>query len=251
MMSDLSLQIIQPKDGATLTGAALVPLVGAVSGDSSGLFFKWFSSLNANATEQHPELNKDNHSAAILNWSAPLAEFGSHAIVLAAADQDKNDLASVQAVKRSAMVGGAPPEPPKPPVPPRAPDAPPPPPPCVVHRLVAQIRTPAPNAQLSKSNATIEFLAPLRWAKQDPPGSGPWVDDTDYQKVNGITLELHIAPAGTPNPPRTRIPFDLAPRKFVRADEKTWFQRIGPLPANLGTGKHTLTLSVRAGGTLR
>lgn len=233
-MTALSLQIVQPKHGAALTGAAPVPLVGTVSGDSAGLFFKWFSSLNAAASKDHPELNTANHLAAILNWSAPLAEFGSHAIVLAAADQDGNDLASVKAVKRSAMAGGAPPAAPAP---------------CVVHRLVAEIRTPAANAQLSKSSATIEFLAPLRWAKEAPPNSGVWVADTDYQKANGITLDLDIAPVGTPNPPRTPIPFNLATLPFFRADDKTWFRRTGPLPANLGIGKHTLTLSARAGGS--
>ena len=234
-MSALSLQIVQPKHGAALAGAAPVPLVGSLSGDPAGLFFKWFSSLNAAASKDHPELNTANHSAAILNWSAPLAEFGSHAIVLAAADQDGNDLASVKAVKRSTMTGGAPPAAPAP---------------CVVHRLVAEIRTPAANAQLSKSAATIEFLAPLRWAKQDPGNAASWIADADYQAVNGITLDLRIAPAGAPDPAHTAdIPLNLAALAFFRADDKTWFRRTGALPANLGTGKHTLTLSARAGGS--
>ena len=233
-MSAPSLQIFQPKHGAALTGAAPVPLVGSVSGDPAGLFFKWFSSLNAAASKDHPELNTANHSAAILNWSAPLAEFGSHAIVLAAADQDGNDLASVKAVKRSAMTGGAPPAAPAP---------------CVVHRLVAEIRTPAATAQLSKSAAIIEFLAPLRWAKQDPGNAANWIADADYQAVNGITFDLDIAPVGTPNPPRTPIPLNLAALAFFRADDKTWFRRSGALPATLGTGNHTLTLSARVGGS--
>jgi hypothetical protein len=228
-MSAPSLAIVQPKHGAALTGPAPVALVGTVSGDSAGLFFKWFSSLNAAASKDHPELNVANHSAAILNWSAPLAEFGSHALVLAAADQDGNDLASVQAVKRSAMTGGAPPAAT----------------PCVVHRLVAEIRTPAANAQLSKSNATIEFLAPLRWARPDPANAASWIADADYQKLNGITLDLRIAPAGAG--PAADIPLPLAQLPFFRADDKTWFRRSGPLPGNLGTGKHTLTLSARAG----
>ena len=232
-MSALSLQIVQPKHGAALAGAAPVPLVGSLSGDPAGLFFKWFSSLNAAASKDHPELNTANHSAAILNWSAPLAEFGSHAIVLAAADQDGIDLASVKAVKRSAMAGGAPPAAPAP---------------CVVHRLVAEIRAPAANAQLSKNAATIEFLAPLRWAK--PGNAANWIADADYQAVNGITMDLRIAPVGAPDPAHTAdIPLDLAALAFFRADDKTWFRRTGPLPANLGTGKHTLTLSARAGGT--
>jgi hypothetical protein len=232
-MSAPSLAIVQPKHGAALTGAAPVPLVGTVSGDAAGLFFKWFSSLNAVASKDHPELNTANHSAAILNWSAPLAEFGSHAIVLAAADQDGNDLASVKAVKRSAMTGGAPPTAPAP---------------CVVHRLVAEIRTPVANAPLSKGAATIEFLAPLRWAKQDPGNAASWIADADYQKINGITLDLRLAPVGAGQ--AADIPLDLAELPFFRADDKTWFRRSGSLPGNLGTGKHTLTVSARAGGSV-
>ena len=124
---------------------------------AAGLFFKWFSSLNAAASKDHPELNTANHSAAILNWSAPLAEFGSHAIVLAAADQDGNDLASVKAVKRSAMAGGAPPAAPAP---------------CVVHRLVAEIRTPAANAQLSKGAATHRIPRAIALGQAGPRQCG-------------------------------------------------------------------------------
>ena len=57
-MSAPSLQIVQPKHGAALTGAAPVPLVGSLSGDPAGLFFKWFSSLNAAASKDHPELRQ-------------------------------------------------------------------------------------------------------------------------------------------------------------------------------------------------
>ena len=234
-MSDLSLQIIQPANGAGLVGAAAVTLKGSVSGDSTGLFFKWFSSLNAAATASHPELNTADHSVAILNSSAALAEFGTHAIVLAATDKDGIDLPSVKAVTRSAMAGGAPPAAPAP---------------CVVHRLVAQIRTPSADGQtLSKASATLEFLAPARWAKEQPSGSGTWVADQDYQKVNGVGLSLHLAPAGGPDPAHTAdIALDLASLPFFRADDKTWFRRTGALPANLGTGNYTLTLSATAGG---
>ena len=233
-MSDLSLQILQPANGTGLVGAAAVTMKGSVSGSSSGLFFKWFSSLNAAATADHPELNTADHSVAILNFSAPLAEFGTHAIVLAATDKDGNDLASVKAVTRSAMAGGAPPAAPAP---------------CVVHRLVAQIRTPSADGQsLSKASATLEFLAPARWAKQDPNNPGNWIADADYQKVNGIGMGLHLAPAGPPDPAHTAdIALDLASLPFFRADDKTWFRRAGALPADLGTGNYTLTLSATAG----
>jgi hypothetical protein len=234
-MSALSLRITQPAHGTGLAGPAAVALRGSVSGEASVLFFKWFSSLNSAATASHPELNTADHSAAILNWSAPLAEFGSHVILLAATDQDGIGLPSVGAVTRSAMAGGAPPAAPAP---------------CVVHRLVAQIRTPSADGQsLSKASATLEFLAPTRWAKEDPPLSGNWVADQDYQQINSIGLGLHLAPVGASDPAHTAdIALDLASLPFFRADDKTWFRRTGALPANLGTGNYTLTLSATGGG---
>jgi hypothetical protein len=234
-MSALSLQIAQPAHGSALVGTAPVPLRGSVSGDSSGLFFKWFSSLNSAATASHPELNTADHSAAILNWSAPLAEFGSHVIVLATADRDGIDLVSIKAVTRSAMAGGVPPAAPAP---------------CVVHRLIAQIRTPAAGGQsLSKASATLEFLAPTRWAKPDPAHPGSWIADQDYQAINGIGLSFRLAPAGPPDPAHSAdVALDLAASAFFRADDKTWFRWTGALPANLGTGSYMLTLSATGGG---
>lgn len=235
-MSTLALHIAQPVHGAGLVGPGPVLLQGSVSGDATGIFFRWYSSLNAAATADHPELNTADHSAAILSTTATLAEFGSHVIVLAAADRDGIDMASVKEVTRSAMAGGAPPQAPAP---------------CLVHRLVAQIRTPATNGQtLSKTSATLEFLAPVRWAKEVPPGSGIWVADTDYQAANGIALHLRLAPVGAPDPVHTAdIALDLTSLAFFRADDKTWFRRTGPLPANLGTGNYVLTLFSTASGS--
>jgi hypothetical protein len=234
-MTDLALQISQPVHGTGLVGAGMVSLEGSVTGNVTGLFFKWFSSLNAAATASHPELNTGDHSAVALSTRAALAEFGSHVIVLGAADQDGIDLPSIKAVTRSAMAGGAPPQAPAP---------------CVVHRLVAQIRTPASDGQtLSKASATLEFLAPVRWAKETAPGSGIWVADTDYQAINGIALQLHLEPTGPPAPAHTAdVALVLASLAFFRADDKTWFRRTGPLPANLDTGSYALTLSATAGG---
>ena len=53
-----------------------------------------------------------------------------------------------------------------------------------------------------------------------------------------------------PDPAHTAdIALDLASLPFFRADDKTWFRRAGALPANLGTGNYTLTLSATGGGT--
>ncbi|EXI78786.1 MAG: hypothetical protein AW10_02776 [Candidatus Accumulibacter appositus] len=230
------LTINQPVHGAGFHGAALVSLRATLSGSPSGLFFKWFSSLNAAATADHPELNVSDHSAAILDWSAPLAEFGSHVIVLAATDRDGIDLASIKSVARSAMAGGAPP----------AAVAP-----CVVHRLLAQLRRPATNGQVfAKAASTFEFLAPARWAREDPAHSGSWIADRDYQQINGISLRLRLAPAGAPDLTHTAdIPLDLAALAFFRADDQTWFRWSGSLPGNVSSGNYTLSLTVSGGGT--
>jgi len=243
-MSALSLQILQPVHGSALVGPT-VTMKGSVSGDAAGLFFKWFSSLNSAATADHPELNPLDHSVAILNWNPPLPELGTHVIVLAATDKDGIDLPSVKAVTRSAMAGGAPPAAPAP---------------CVVHRLAPKILTPSSDGtSLSKAATTLEFLAPAQWAKEEPKNSGIWILDPNYQTINGIGLGLNLAPVGAPDPAHTAdIALDLVSLPFFRAADptdpidpgkvKTWFRWAGALPANLGTGNYTLTLSATGGG---
>jgi len=233
-MTALALRIVQPVHDTGYPPGPSIALQGSLTGDSAGLYLKWYSSLNSAASETQPELNAD-HSLAILNWSAPLAEFGSHVIVLAATDQERTDLSAIKAVTRSAMSGGAPP----------AASAP-----CIVHRLVAQIRTPAANGQvLSKAAATLEFLAPARWARKDAGPPEAWVADSDYQRINGIAMRLRLVPVGPPDPAHSAdIPLTLATLPFIRADDKTWFRWAGALPANLGNGNHTLSLSVSGGG---
>ncbi|HMV04837.1 MAG TPA: hypothetical protein PKA30_04720, partial [Accumulibacter sp.] len=122
--------------------------------------------------------------------------------------------------------------------------------PCVVHRLVAQIRTPATDGQVvSKGACTFEFLAPARWARETPPASNNWVADADYQRLNGISFSLRLAPAGPPDAAHTaEWSLDLASLPFFRADDATWLRRSGPLPGNLATGNYLLSLFVSAGG---
>jgi hypothetical protein len=134
-----------------------------------------------------------------------------------------------------ALAGGAPPAAPAP---------------CIVHRLAAQIRTPSADGQsFSKASATLEVLAPTRWAKQDPNHPGSWIADQDYQNINGVGLGFHLAPVGAPDPARTAdIALNLASLAFFRADDNTWFRWTGALPANLGIGNYTLTLSATGGG---
>jgi hypothetical protein len=238
-MSDIALAITSPLHGSAIT--APVALAGSASGNTAGLFFKWFSSLNANATQAHPELNTLSHSAASLNFAGPvLAEFGSHALLLAAADQDGIDLASIKAVRRSALAGGAPPAAPNP---------------CVVHQLTgAQFLNPASNgATLSKANATIDVLAPGAWVKPDPAHAGQWIANTDYQSLNGVLLSLRLEPDGAPaGRASADLPVDMGTLPVIRQNDKAWLRVAGPLPAALGAsvGNYRLLLKASAGNTV-
>ena len=233
-MSDIVLTITQPAHGSGLNGA--VVLKGSASGDTVGLFFKWFSSLNALASQAHPELNTLDHSAACLAGSVTaLGEFGSHTVVLAATDQDGIDLPAIKAVTRAALAGGAPPAAPAP---------------CVVHQVNgALIRTPAtPGLSLSKAGAMVEFLAPGAWLKPDPAVPGAWIANADYQALNGVSLRLHLAPVVAPTPANSAdIALDLPALPSFHADDKNWLRWAGALPANLGLGNHVLSLAVSAG----
>jgi hypothetical protein len=238
-MSDIALAITSPLHGSAIT--APVALAGSASGNTEGLFFKWFSSLNAGATQAHPELNTLNHGIASLNLAGPvLAEFGSHALLLAATDQDGTDLVSIKAVKRSALAGGAPPAAPAP---------------CVVHQLAgAQFLNPAANGlALSKANATIDVLAPGAWVKPHPANPGQWVANTDYQSLNGVLLSLRFEPDGNPaGRASADLPMNMNALPVIRQNDKAWLRVAGPLPAGLGTGtgNYRLLLKASAGATV-
>jgi hypothetical protein len=234
-MSDIALAITQPMHGSAIT--APVALAGSASGNTAGLFFKWFSSLNANATAAQPELNTAGHTAASLNFAGPvLGEFGSHALLLSATDQEGIDLASIKAVKRSALAGGAPPAAPAP---------------CVVHQVTgAQFLNPASDGlTLSKASASIDVLAPGAWLKPDPAHAGQWMANPDYQAINGVQLSLRLEPDGAPagRASADLPPLALSALPFFRQNDKTWLRVAGALPAALGTGNYRLLLKASAG----
>ncbi len=235
-MSGLTLTITQPVHGSAITGP--VALAGSASGNTAGMFFKWFSSLNAAANQDNPELNTADHSAASLNFAGPvLGEFGSHVLVLAATDQDGIDPVSIKAITRCALAGGAPPDAPAP---------------CVVHQLDgAQFLNPASDGlTLSKASATIDVLAPGAWVKPDLDHPGTWLANTGYQSLNGVALTLRFEPDG---PPASRhsdeTGLGLASLPFFRQNDKTWLRFSGALPASLDTGNYRLLLKASSGST--
>jgi hypothetical protein len=230
-MTAVSLRILEPRNGAALAGTTRIRLRAAViSGSAAGLFFRWFSTLNPAATAEHPELNATNHSAAVLDWTPPAPlDVGSHVLTLAAADRDGADLDAVRAVTRAGFAGGAPDDNPNS---------------CVVHQVVAVLRTPgADNQSLSKASATLEVRGPALWAKRQPPLTGPYVLDSDYQDVNGIRYRFRLAPDGPPDAARTTewVP-PAADLTYFIADDLPWLRWRGALPADLGTGVYVLTL---------
>ena len=236
-MADLTLTIVSPANGSAI--GAPVALTGSATGNTAGMFFKWFSSLNANASQAHPELNTANHGVAALTFAGPvLGEFGSHALLLAATDQDGTDLPSIKAVTRSALAGGAPPAAPAP---------------CVVHQVngAAFLNPASDGLAMSKANATIEVLAPGAWAKPSPGNAAVWIANPDYQVINGIALTLRFEPDGPPDPARSaNVPLALASLPILRQDNKTWLRRSGALPSNLGTGPYRIIIRATAGAAL-
>src|SRR5262245_44139799 len=104
-MANPVLQILEPLNQAKIAGTGTVRLRAQVD-SATGLFFKWYSTLNPAATDSQPELNA-NHTAASLDFTMAL-DVGSHVITLAAADRESSALASVQLVTRAGSTGGAP-----------------------------------------------------------------------------------------------------------------------------------------------
>lgn len=233
-MSIVALSIVAPAHGAAFVSTAAVQLRGQVdAGGTAGLFFKWYSTLNAAATDAQPELNAAHGDAALV-WPMP-QDFGSHVITLSAADrEDDDDPVAVKAITRAGFAGGAPSD---------ANSTP-----RVVHRLLAELVEPAAGATLSKASTTIRVRAPSRWAKQDPPATGPWVRDTDYHAVNGIQYRVRLDPSGPPagRPGAEMVPpaTDFAIEGFPSTPTLRWQ---GALPAALDAaaiGAYTLTLFV-------
>jgi hypothetical protein len=237
----VSLQILQPANGATFTGSGAATLRGRVT--SSGhpaLFPKWYSSLVAPPTPSSRE-------AAIpvpaggdpLNFApAGGLPLGSQIITLAAKDQPGESPDELKAVQHAGMAGG-------PAVPPGNPA------PCVVHVFIADARAPASGATLSKAAAVLAARAPSQWGKKADSGTG-FVLNPAYHAINRLHYRWRFAPSG---PPAGRASAQLAPDAaqlaFIPAGSEgagtppvPLVRYAGALPAALGTGSYILTLRV-------
>ena len=231
-MGAVTVRILEPANGARIAGTAPVRLRGEVVGGAGGLFFKWYSTLNRVTGSAPAELNPTDHGPAKLDWTTTL-EVGSHLLTLAAADQESSALAAVQAITRAGFAGGAP--------------DPANPAPCLVHRLWADLISPAAGATVSKASAQLVVRAPARWGKPTSPGSSTYVKDPEYHAINGIRYRFRFAPT-TPDPAReaTLTPAVDAFTFFMGPGDVPSLRWQGALPANLGMGSYSLTLFVES-----
>jgi hypothetical protein len=232
-MAAITVQILEPANGARIAGTAPVRLRGQVVGTGTGgLFFKWYSTLNRVTGSAPPELNATDHSAAKLDWTTTL-EVGTHVLTLAAADQESSALPAVKAITRAGFAGGAP--------------DPANPAPCLVHRLWADLIAPAAGATVSRASAQLVVRAPARWGKPASPGSSTYVKDPDYHAVNGIRYRFRFVPAAAdPAREATLTPAVDAFTFFIGSGDVPSLRWQGALPANLGNGSYTLTLFVES-----
>jgi hypothetical protein len=190
---------------------------------ASPLFYKWYSSLNIQLKPNLPNfaLSKD------LDFEESLA-VGSHIITFTARDQEKDDLASLNAVQDAGMTGG----PPKQGVPH----------PCVIHVFIATMLYPeATTPTLNRADVVLKAKAPILWGRE--------IDDTktyepnpEYHdlSVNRIRYRWKLSPSFTPGPP----PWDETPESMVFEPKDSSLTYQADLKDHLGTGNYKLTLIV-------
>jgi hypothetical protein len=247
-MPVVTLQVLQPANGAIFEGSGAARLQGAVT--SSGhppLFPKWYSSLVAPPSDT-------SHEAAIpvpgggnaLDFTpAGGLPLGSQTITLSTKDRSGESEAELHAVQHAGMAGG--------------PVAAGNPAPCVVHVLVADLRAPASGATVSKAAGLLAAGAPSQWGVKapapspgSPPPDPPFVANPAYHEINRLRYRWRFAPAGLP---AGRAAADLVPSitdlRFVPAGSEgaatppvPLVRFSGALPSSLGTGSYTLTLRV-------
>lgn len=242
-LNPIDLQIDQPVHGQIVVGSGAattvnVPLAGRIvatsSANAAALFRKWYSSLAADPLGTSDQL------------IASLAA-GSHTITYTVKDQNEDGVPAgqLEALFKSVThmgAGGGPPDPP--PADGR---------PCVVHVLVANLLTPANNANLSKANAVLEAQAPLQWGEFVADAAAYPNLNPVYHAVNklryrwfftrlnppGAPLELDVAGGGA----MILIPPHDAPLPKVEPPARLRYA--GPLPAALVVGQlYTLALRV-------
>ncbi len=214
-MASIVLEIQQPAHNATLVGQTTVRLQGRVVTSHPGpLFYKWYSSLNAPTDVSRTALNWNDHQA--LDFSPALSP-GSHILTFTAKDVDGDALADLQQVQTAGMAGG--------PLDAQSP--------CIFHLFRAEMVH--PQASLSRTNSTLDALAPVKWAAPE------------YQAINRLRYLWRLTPRGAPaGRSSAEIPqASLTPIAPTIAGDPVLLRFQGALPLGpTDTGSYDLTLRV-------
>jgi hypothetical protein len=225
-MGVLALQILEPANGATFTGAAPVRLRGQVTPvPGVTLFPKWYSSLEA----PNPPGSPLPDGGSPFDFTTPLG-IGTHIISFTAKDVAGDDKASLQSVRHAGMAGG--------PVTPRSLTG------CMIHVFAAEISAPALNAIVSKAAPGLAAVAPRAWGRRVGE-TAAYEPDPDYQALNQVRFVWRFAPSGAPagRASATLTPA-VAQLRFDPTGAKPVVVYTGTLPPALGVGDYDITLRV-------
>jgi hypothetical protein len=233
-MSAVELTIVQPQNGTVFAqGQMQVRMVGRVGelpAQLAGvnLYYRWYSSLFP-SQENRYSINATALGDPSVPFDTPLG-VGTHAITLAASDQDAESKTAQNAARHGGVAGGSEGQTQ-----------------CVIHLLRATLVSPKqPNTTLNRASTTLELdaEAPLQWGRKKAGSTNVYEPNTDYHKINRIRYRWRF----TPNPQDGRAAADLVPPVetliFVPPGDMPLVRFAGPLPSVLGTGNYTLTLRV-------
>ena len=232
-MSAVELTIVQPQNGAVFaqgeTQVRMVGQVGELPAELAGvdLYYRWYSSLFPSQKDRY-SINQTALGDPAAPFDAPLG-VGSHAISLAASDQDGETKDAQNATRHGGVAGGAAEGEKQ----------------CVIHLFRATLVAPQPNATLNRASTTLELdaEAPLQWWRTKSGATDVFEINPDYREINRIRYRWRFAP----NPADGRAAADLVPSVEALIRPPGAASRVrypGPLPSVLGTGNYTLTLRV-------
>jgi hypothetical protein len=225
-MADLSLSIVQPKDGTRVVGTSTLAFEGKVMGQPpSTLYYKWYLPDNGNYT-----------TAKFDVWPG----VGTHIVTFTAKDVPTDSPADIANAKLVLMAGGEE----------KIENVQSP---CIVHVFFARIVW-SGNApyKLSKANSRLQALTPMKWAtlegefNKDNPDANKYVTDAQYQKINRLRYRWWFTPqaqGATVNfEPALNFAFAVDARDSNKKVPVLYYQ--GKLPDTLIPGNYRLTLRV-------
>lgn len=247
----VELEIFQPRHGQRFVAPALVRLRGRIAADPEGtggaapLHLKWYSSLQAGASDG-PEGEVEGAEDAPINGSEDdprdftrRLRIGTHVLTLSAKDVPGDSPDDLAEVTRAGLVGGADDDP------------------CVVTVLDAQILELEAGVgglpPVLSGTVTLAALAPARWGADvtaDGDNEPVYVPDPDYHQHNTVGYRWELV-ADSAQEPALRWEADVDDLQFD-LDDPGESLREGPprvrlqrtLPEDLSSGPYTLVLRV-------